>query len=154
MIKLILSDVDGTLTDGGMYYDNQGNELKKFNTRDGMGFKLAQSQGIKVGIITGETTKIVENRARKLQVDFLRQGVAGEGKLNAVKEICQQLGITLSEVAYVGDDVGCVQLLSNVGLAACPADAMPIVRNIPGIRVLTRKGGEGCVRELIDTILA
>lgn len=152
-IKLFLCDVDGTLTDGGMYYSEKGDELKKFNTRDGMGFQLLREAGIKTGIITSEDTKIVENRAKKLKVDFLSQGKRNGGKLAVAKEICEQLGITLDEVAYIGDDVNCVELLEAVGLKACPADACEEVKAITGIRVMTKKGGEGCVREFIDQIV-
>ena len=152
-IKLFLCDVDGTLTDGGMYYSEKGDELKKFNTRDGMGFQLLREAGIKTGIITSEDTKIVENRAKKLKVDFLSQGKRNGGKLAVAKEICEQLGITLDEVAYIGDDVNCVELLEAVGLKACPADACEEVKAITGIQIMTKKGGEGCVREFIELMI-
>lgn len=149
-IKLFLCDVDGTLTDGGMYYSEKGDELKKFNTRDGMGFQLLREAGIKTGIITSENTQIVENRVKKLKVDFLRQSKLDGGKVEAAHEICDELGITLSEVAYIGDDINCFNLLSSVGIAACPADACEKVKNIRGILAMNKKGGEGCVREFID----
>lgn len=149
-IKLFLCDVDGTLTDGGMYYSESGDELKKFNTRDGMGLQLLREAGIKTGIITSENTKMVENRAKKLKVDFLYQGKRNGGKLSMTKKICEQLGIALDEVAYIGDDVNCVELLEAVGLRACPADACEKVKKITGIHVMTKKGGEGCVREFIE----
>lgn len=151
-IKLFLCDVDGTLTDGGMYYSENGDELKKFNTRDGMGFQLLREAGIKTGIITSENTKIVENRAKKLKIDYLRQSKRDGGKVAAAQEICNELGITFDEVAYIGDDINCYELLSSVGTAACPADAQPKVKAIPGIQWMIRKGGEGCVREFIDNI--
>lgn len=149
-IKLFLSDVDGTLTDGGMYYSEKGDELKKFNTRDGMGFQLLRKAGIKTGIITSENTEIVANRAKKLKIDFLVQGKRDGGKLAAAQEICSQLGITLNEVAYIGDDINCRELLEAVGLAACPADANTIIKNITSIKVMNRNGGKGCVREFIE----
>lgn len=152
-IKLFLSDVDGTLTDGGMYYSENGDELKKFNTRDGMGFQMLREAGIKIGIITSEDTRIVENRAKKLKVDHLRQGKHAGGKFAAVKDICNEMGITLQEVAYIGDDVNCIDLLSNVGIAACPADACEQVRRIENINVMQKKGGEGCVRDFVEFIL-
>jgi len=152
-IKLLLCDVDGTLTDGGMYYGEDGNEYKKFNTRDGMGLQLLQRQGVKVGIVTSENTRIVENRARKLGLDYLRQGARDGGKLAAAREICQEMGITLQQVAYIGDDVNCLALLQAVGWAACPADACEQVLNISGIHVLQRRGGDACVREWIDLVL-
>lgn len=153
-IKLFLSDVDGTLTDGGMYYSENGDELKKFNTRDGMGFQLLREVGIKTGIITSENTKLVKKRAKKLKVDYLIQGKRDGGKLAAAQEICNQLGITLNEVAYIGDDINCRELLENVGEAACPADACDEVKNIPKIQVRNRKGGEGCVREFVEKIIS
>lgn len=153
-VKLFLCDVDGTLTDGGMYYSESGDEMKKFNTRDGMGFQLLREAGIKTGIITSEDTKIVENRAKKLKVDYLYQGKQNGGKLDIANEICKRLGITLDEVAYIGDDVNCSELLVAVGMKACPADACEEVKAIPGIRVMTKKGGEGCVREFIKVLSA
>lgn len=153
-IKLLLTDVDGTLTDGGMYYGTDGTEFKKFNTRDGMGLQMLQRAGVKVGIVTSENTPINVNRARKLGLDYLKQGARDGGKLAAVKELCAEMGITLHEVAYVGDDVNCFDLLSAVGWAACPADACEKVKNIPGIYILERRGGDACVREWIDKILS
>lgn len=152
-IKLFLSDVDGTLTDGGMYYSEDGTESKKFNTKDGMGFQLLREQGIKIGIITSEVTTIVEKRAKKLKVDFLIQGKRNEGKITAAHEICRQLGISLDEVAYIGDDINCYELLKYAGISACPADANTNIRNIEGIKIMNLKGGEGCVREFIESIL-
>lgn len=152
-IKLFLSDIDGTLTDGGMYYSENGDELKKFNTRDGMGLGMLREKGIKVGIITSEDRELNQRRADKLKLDFFYQGKKNGGKLAVAKEICEKMGITLQEVAYIGDDVNCIELLSAVGLAACPADADARVKAIPGIKVMTKKGGEGCVREFTEDYL-
>ena len=152
-IKLFLCDVDGTLTDGGMYYSENGDELKKFNTRDGMGFQLLRETGIKTGIITSEDTQIVANRAKKLKVDYLYQGKRDGGKLAVANGICAEMGISMEEVAYIGDDINCAELLSLVGFAACPADACEQVKQISGIRVMSRKGGEGCVREFVEKVL-
>lgn len=146
--KLVISDVDGVLTDGGMYYSENGDELKKFNTRDGMAFQLLREHGIKTAIITSEDTKMVERRAMKLHIDFLKQGKRNGGKLETAKEICRELGVTLSEVAFVGDDVNDIELLSQVGFAFCPADAAEDVKSIYGIEVLPSKGGEGVMRDL------
>jgi YrbI family 3-deoxy-D-manno-octulosonate 8-phosphate phosphatase len=153
MIKLFLTDVDGVLTDNGMYYTEFGDEFKKFNTRDGMGFQLLRERNIKTGIITSEVTKIVENRAKKLKVDYLYQGKMYGGKLTAAQEICLNEGIDLSEAVYIGDDINCEELLRNVGFAACPFDAHTIIKSIPGIKIMKLKGGEGVVRELIDLII-
>ena len=152
-IKLFLSDVDGTLTDGGMYYSENGDELKKFNTRDGMGMSMLREKGIKVGLITSEVRQLNQRRADKLKLDFFYQGKKNGGKLAVAKEICEKMNITLQEVAYIGDDVNCIEILSSVGMAACPADADVRVKAIPGIRVMTKKGGEGCVREFCDCII-
>ena len=152
-IRLFLTDVDGTLTDGGMYYGSDGTEFKKFNTRDGMGLQLLQRTGVKVGIVTSENTPINVNRARKLGLDYLKQSARDGGKLAAVNEICDEMGITLKEVAYVGDDVNCYDLLAAVGWAACPADACEKVKCIDGIVVMKKKGGKGCVREYCEYIL-
>lgn len=152
-VKLFLSDVDGVLTDSGMFYGESGEETKRFNTRDGMGFSLLRKAGIKTGIITSESRNLVERRAKKLKVDFLKQGVAGVGKLEAAQEICREAGVDLSQTSYVGDDLNCYELLSHVGFPACPADASDEILSIPGIKILSKKGGEGCVREFIDEIL-
>lgn len=151
-IKLFVSDIDGTLTDGGMYYSENGDELKKFNTRDGMGFGMLREAGIKTAIVTSEERELNRRRAEKLKVDFLVQGKREGGKVAAVAEIVNKLGISMREVAYIGDDVNCIDLLSSVGYAACPADACAKVKEIQGISVMSRKGGEGCVRELIDRL--
>jgi 2-dehydro-3-deoxyphosphooctonate aldolase (KDO 8-P synthase) len=153
-IKLFLTDVDGVLTDAGMYYSENGDELKKFNTHDGMGLQLIRQSGIKTGIITSENTKMVERRFNKLKLDYLYQGKHEGGKLASVQEICKKEGITLEEVAYIGDDINCLELLSNVGWAACPVDALDEIKKIPGIVQMKKKGGEGCVREFIELILA
>lgn len=152
-IKLLISDVDGVLTDGGMFYSEFGDELKKFNTRDGMAFQLLSEHGIKTAIITSENTKIVERRAQKLHIVFVKQGKRNGGKLEAAREICQELGIDLSEVAFVGDDVNDAELLECVGFPFCPADAAERVKIINGIKVLSAKGGEGVVREISNFLI-
>lgn len=152
-IKLVLTDVDGVLTDAGMYYSQNGDELKKFNTHDGMAFKILRERGIKTGIITSENTKIVENRANKLKVDYLYQGMFGGSKLEAAKDICEKEKISLADVAYIGDDINDIDLLSNAGFAFCPADAMDSVKKISGINVLSSNGGEGVFREMVEDIL-
>ena len=152
-IKLFLSDVDGTLTDAGMYYGENGEEFKKFNTHDGKAFELLRLFGIKTGIITSENTKIVTNRAKKMKVDYLYQGLEYKGKLDIAKEICKKENISLDEVAYIGDDVNCKELLESVGLKACPNNALDEIKNIPYIIKLSKNGGNGAVREFIEYIL-
>ena len=153
-VQLFATDVDGVLTDAGMYYDNKGNELKKFNTHDGMSFKLLREKGIKSAIITSEETNIVENRSKKLNVDYLYQSVSGKNKLDVIKEICIKENIHLSEVAYIGDDINDLEALSVVGLAACPSNATQSIKNIENIIHLKKSGGEGAVREFVEIIIA
>lgn len=150
-IKLFATDVDGVLTDAGMYYSENGDELKKFNTLDGKGIELLRNLGIKTAIITSENTKIVERRASKLKVDYLYQGI--KDKLQVIEELCKKEKITLDEVAYIGDDINDLEVLKNVGLAACPNNAVYEVKRTPGIIKLTSKGGDGAVREFISIIL-
>lgn len=150
-IKLFLTDVDGVLTDAGMYYSENGDALKKFNTLDGMGLQLLMKAGIQVGIVTGENTPIVAKRAEKLKIKIVKQGI--QDKLTVVKEICQGLGLDLGEVAYIGDDINDFEILSEVGFAACPINAVEKIKNIPGILRLTKAGGFGVVREFIELIL-
>lgn len=152
-IKLFVSDVDGVLTDAGMYYSESGDELKKFNTHDGMAFQILRERGIKTAIITSENTKIVERRAAKLKVDYLYQGKRHGSKLEAVEEICADMGIDISKVAYIGDDINCFELLSNVGLSACPKNATRKIKSIPGILKLNKEGGHGVCREFVEFLL-
>jgi YrbI family 3-deoxy-D-manno-octulosonate 8-phosphate phosphatase len=152
-IKVFLSDVDGTLTDAGMYYSQFGDELKKFNTRDGKGFELLRKAHIKVGIITSENSIINESRAAKLKLNYLYQGLEHDGKLNAVLDICKKEDISLDQVAYIGDDVNCIELLRRVGFSACPSDAVLAVKAIPNIHIMSKKGGDGAVRECAEKIL-
>lgn len=149
-IKVFLTDVDGVLTDCGMYYSELGDEIKKFNTRDGVGLRKLQQNGIKVGIITGENTKIVENRAKKLNVDYLFQGCAD--KLSLVRNLASNIGVSFEEIAFIGDDVNDLELLKVVGCSACPADARPEVALVVTER-LRCKGGGGAVREFAELIL-
>ena len=151
-IKIFLSDVDGVLTDAGMYYTESGDEIKKFCTYDGMGFQLLQKTGVKVGILTTEDRELNRRRAKKLGLDFDFHGE--KDKLQIVKDLCVKENITLAEVAYIGDDVNCFELLSNVGIAACPSNAIEKIKLIPNIIQLERNGGEGVVREFVELILS
>jgi N-acylneuraminate cytidylyltransferase len=150
-LKLILTDVDGVLTDAGMYYSDAGDELKKFNTRDGKAFELLRNAGIQTGIITSEKTKLVERRARKLKVDYVYHGVTD--KLATVLALIREAGVRLDEVGYIGDDLGDLSLLQAVGLAACPSDAMLAVESVATFRCRC-KGGEGAFREFVEFVLA
>jgi YrbI family 3-deoxy-D-manno-octulosonate 8-phosphate phosphatase len=151
-IKIFLSDVDGVLTDAGMYYAESGDEMKKFCTYDGMGFQLLQKTGVKVGILTTEDRQLNRRRAKKLGLDFDFHGA--RDKLQIVKDLCEKVNVSLNEVAYIGDDVNCFELLSHVGIAACPSNAVEKVKLIPNIIQLERNGGEGVVREFVELILS
>ena len=174
MIKLFLTDVDGCLTDGSMYYSANGEELKQFCVYDGMGMVLLQQSGIPCGILTSENSAIVHARASTLKLQFLYLGVGSRinatvrffnpadgdpiersrlTKLQAAQRICNQLDISLSEVCYVGDDINDIDLLSVVGFPCCPPNARHEVLSIPGIRVLETPGGKGAIREVADWIL-
>jgi 3-deoxy-D-manno-octulosonate 8-phosphate phosphatase (KDO 8-P phosphatase) len=149
-IRLFATDVDGVLTDAGMYYAESGDEWKKFNTRDGMGIKLLQRAGIITAIVTQERTKLVARRAEKLAIPELHQGVMD--KLLLVSEMAVRHGLTLSQVAYIGDDINDLEALKAVGFSATPADGMPQVAAAVDY-ICQKKGGEGAVREIIEMIL-
>lgn len=149
-IRLFATDVDGVLTDAGMYYAESGDEWKKFNTRDGMGLKLLQKAGIITAIVTQERTKLVARRAEKLAIPELHQGVLD--KLSLVREMAARHGLTLSQVAYIGDDVNDLETLKEVGFSAAPADGMPQVIAVVDY-VCQKNGGEGAVREICEMIL-
>lgn len=150
-VKLFLSDIDGVMTDAGMYYSEHGDELKKFSTYDGKAFELLRNAGILTGLITTENTLLNERRAQKIKADFVYQGV--HDKLGVALEICAKHNIGLKEVAYIGDDVGDVALLERVGFAACPLNAKKQVKAIAGILQLQQRGGEGAVREFAEHVL-
>jgi 3-deoxy-D-manno-octulosonate 8-phosphate phosphatase (KDO 8-P phosphatase) len=149
-IRLFAMDVDGVLTDTGMYYSETGDELKKFNTRDGMGIKLLQHAGIITAFITKEKTAIVERRGAKLAVPEIHQGA--DDKLAVLRQLVEKYGLTLAEVAYIGDDVNDLEVLEAVGFSAAPADAVAAVLKVVDY-VGVKKGGEGVVREVADLIL-
>ena len=150
-VRLVAMDVDGVLTDAGMYYSESGDELKKFNTRDGMGIKMLQAAGFVTAFITWEKTAIVERRGQKLAVPEVHQGV--DDKLALLTTLAQKYGLTLEQVAYIGDDVNDLEALRAVGFSAGPADAMPSVLKAVHY-ICAKKGGEGAVREIADLILA
>lgn len=166
-VRLFLTDVDGCLTDGGMYYSAEGEVMKRFCVYDGMGMVCLQQAGIPCGILTSEQSPVVKARAEKLKLQFLYLGVGSKvnpnclTKLQAASEICARLGITLDEVCYVGDDINDIDLLSAVGFPCCPPNARPEVKAISkaagaknDIRILATPGGQGAIREIADSILA
>lgn len=149
-IRLFATDVDGVLTDAGMYYSESGDEWKKFNTRDGMGIKLLQRAGLITAIVTQERTRLVARRAEKLAIPELHQGVMD--KLSVIRDMALRHGIALQQIAYIGDDVNDIEALKAVGLSAAPADGLPQVLRVVDY-VCQKKGGEGAVRELAELIL-
>jgi len=138
------------MTDGGIYYSGRGEELKRFNTKDGYGIVKLQRNGVKVGIITGRVSTIVKVRAKELGITEIYQNL--DDKLTAYSTIKKKLGLTDAEVAYVGDDEPDLPVLKHVGFSACPSDAMPQVLSQVDF-VCRRRGGAGAVREVIDLIL-
>lgn len=149
-IRLVLMDCDGVLTDGGMYYSEKGDELKKFNTKDGMGLQMLREAGIKRGVITGEDTQIVADRADKLQLDHMYKGI--KDKLRILQEITEKEKIPLSQVAYIGDDRNDLECIQAAGLGIAVADAADVVKAAAD-HILKAKGGCGAVREAAEFIL-
>ncbi len=149
-IKLVLTDIDGVWTDGGMYYDQTGNELKKFNTSDSAGVVFLRLLEIPLGIITGENTQIVQRRAEKLKINRLFMGVLN--KLEVAEKLCSELNISLQEVAYIGDDLNDARLLKAVGFSAIPANAPTYMEKYAQIR-LHKSGGDGAFREFVEVLL-
>ena len=149
-VRLFATDVDGVLTDGGLYYTEDGKELKKFSIRDGGAFVLLRNVGIRCAIITGEEVHLVERRAQKLDIDIVRLGV--KDKRQCLREIIESLEMQPEEVAYVGDDINDLPLASFVGLFFTVRDAAFPVEKFSHYR-LSRRGGEGAVREAAEIIL-
>ena len=150
-IRLVATDVDGVLTDGGLYYSDSGEQIKKFNVWDGLGLVLLKKAGLVTAVITMDQTQLVNVRAAKLGISEIHQGV--KDKLAVLKELASKYGIQLEEVAYVGDDVTDLPALQAVGFSAVPANGRDPVRKKVQY-VCKAKGGEGAVREVADLILA
>ena len=150
-IRLLVMDVDGVMTDGKITYSSDGQELKSFDIKDGLGIKRAQASGIETAIITGRTSPMVERRARELGIAHLVQG--REDKLAALSDLVGQLNLSLDQVAYIGDDLPDLTAIESVKLGACPADAATEVKSKANW-VSTRSGGDGCVRELCDLLVS
>lgn len=150
-IKAIFFDVDGVLTDGKIIYDDTGREIKEFSVKDGYIISHLKKAGIVVGIITGRESKTVSHRAAELKLDFCHQGIVD--KYAVFEKLLAFHKLKKKEVAYVGDDINDLKVLSNCGLSACPADAMSYVKNRVEI-VTEAKGGKGVLREVSDLVLA
>ena len=150
MIKLVLLDVDGTLTDGGIYRGNTGEELKRFNVKDGYAIVNAQKLGIEFGIITGRKSELVEIRSNELKIKYLYQGISE--KTVILKEIMQKTGLKKEEIAYMGDDLNDILIMKQSGLTGAPKDAADEVIQIADF-VSEKNGGSGAVREFVEYIL-
>jgi YrbI family 3-deoxy-D-manno-octulosonate 8-phosphate phosphatase len=150
-VRLLCVDVDGVLTDAGMYYGPDGEVLKKFNTRDGMGLARLREAGVAVAIISGEDSAIVHARAAKLKIDDVFCGVSN--KRVAIDELCTRHGLGLDEVAFIGDDLNDLSALVCVGLACAVSDAAEPVQAIAHY-VTQRRGGDGAVREVCEFLIA
>lgn len=150
-IKLLVMDVDGTLTDGKIYMSAGGELMKAFNIKDGYAIARLKEYGIVPAIITGRKSEIVQQRCTELKITELHQGI--ENKLFKLKEICTKKGLSLSQVAYIGDDVNDLLCIQQCGVTACPADAVKAVKDKANF-VCSEKGGEGAVREFCEYIIS
>jgi YrbI family 3-deoxy-D-manno-octulosonate 8-phosphate phosphatase len=151
-IRLLLTDCDGVLTDGGVYYSARGEEMKRFSMRDGMGVeRLRRLANVEVGIVTGEESGAVQRRAEKLQITELHLGA--KDKLDTLQKILERRGLSLQQVAYIGDDTNDLQVMRQVGLSACPADAQHAAHQVADY-VCGHKGGQGAFREFAEAIIA
>ncbi len=149
-IKLVIFDVDGVLTDGGIFISDDGQETKVFNSRDGHGMKMLQASGVNVAIITGRMSKVVEHRMAELEIKHVYQG--RPNKLPALNELLNLLSIAADETAYVGDDVVDLPILIRVGLAICVHDAHPLVKS-HAHWITANSGGRGAAREVCEMIM-
>lgn len=148
--KLIVSDIDGVWTDGSYYYTSEGDVMRKFTTKDSYGVSLCRLAGIPFMILSSEDNDMVRKRLQKLGVKYVKLGV--RNKIEAILSLCKDLNISISEVAFLGDDMNDYHLLAKVGLFCCPADAYPKIKEEAGF-VLQKKGGEGAFREFVEEIL-
>ncbi len=149
-VKLIILDVDGTMTDGGMYYTAEGEVMKKFHVKDGMGIVLLKKAGFKIAVMTSEDSPIAAARAKKLGVDSTVLGC--HNKTDAVKLLAEEMELELKEIAFMGDDVNDLHAMNLVGFSACPADAVDAIKHVADY-VCQSKAGNGAVRELAEIIL-
>ena len=149
-IKLVATDCDGVLTDGGMYYTEQGDVMKKFNVIEGVGFERLRACGIQTAIITAEKNPLLQKRADKLKIEYLCMG--SKDKVGSLKKICDQLRISLKEAAYIGDDLFDVPAIKACGFGCAPESAFENIKNEADY-VTKRKGGEGAFREVAEMII-
>lgn len=149
-IRILVMDVDGTLTDNAMYYSSKGEELKRFSTRDGMGINILQKNNIETAIITSESSQIAQARANKLNIKHVVLG--NHNKTDAVKKLSKELEIELEDFAYIGDDVNDLMAMKQIGVSACPSDAVDSIIDIVDYHC-KKPGGNGAVREFAELIL-
>ena len=149
-IKLLIIDVDGTMTDGGVYYDEHGNETKKFCTKDAAGFFAAYEAGIKIMVLTGRHCAATERRMNELKVNYLEQGI--KDKLGFIRDFVKKENIQLQDVGYIGDDLNDLSSMRIVGYKACPNDSCSEIKAICDY-ISPMKGGYGAVREIIEHYL-
>lgn len=150
-IKLLVLDVDGVMTDGGMYFSENGDQIKKYNTKDGMAILHLTKSDFQVAIISsGFKAQMVKARSEMLGIQHCYVG--RDKKINILAEICKKLSYNLDNVAIIGDDINDLELIKKVGFSACPSDAVDVVKSNVDV-ILTKKGGEGCVREFIDAYI-
>lgn len=149
-LRLLSLDVDGILTDGGLYYTETGEELRKFNVKDGMGMKRARDVGVELAIISASTTKAIAERGKRLGVE--RVHIGAKNKLEILASICQELGIGFDQVGHMGDDLNDIPILKKVGFPMTVCDAVEEVKN-EVIYITQRGGGQGAVRELCDMLV-
>ena len=149
-IRLVVLDVDGTLTDGGIYYDANGNEIKRFDVKDGLGIKVAMEAGLKFAILTGRQSPMVRRRAEELGIQFLLEGI--QNKAPALIELSEKTGVFLEEMAYIGDDWNDLQAMMLTGFKACPSDATDEVKHVADY-ISIYAGGHGAVRDCLKTLL-
>ena len=151
-IKLVIFDIDGVLTDGSLYFDNQGQEYKAFNSKDGHGMRMLMESGIEAAIITGRTSELVLHRAANLQIPKNRIWQGYRDKRPAFQDLLKQTGLQPSEIAYVGDDVIDLPVMAKVGFAVAVADAHPFVQQ-HSHWITHYKGGHGAARELCELLM-
>lgn len=149
-LQLLLLDVDGVLTDGGIILGNEGFEAKRFDVKDGMGIHRIQNAGIQVGIITGRQSEAVSQRAEELGIEEVHQSV--DSKTSLLKKLMKQKNLNAAQLAYMGDDVQDLPILRQVGLSLAPADARPEVRDYCDL-VAEKAGGHGAVRDVIEQLM-
>ena len=150
-IKILITDVDGVMTDGGMYFTSDGKEMKRFSARDGYGVKLCKEAGIDYGIISsGHSLELVQARAKVLGVEHVYVGY--EEKTDILQQWLDKMKLTWENVAYIGDDLSDFTVIQKVGLSACPADAAKAIKEVVDIK-LTNNGGHGCIREFVEEYL-